>query len=329
VLLAPSTAAHAESTVVEPGSAGAGPPARASAGGADSRLSRADLGRQIHLAEQQLEITVEQYDAIQVRLAGTQRQSTAMAAALVPLGQAVTVLQDGVERLSATLYMYGPARFAAVLGAGSPRAALDQVTMAEHLARQERHQVQDLRVTQAGYAARQHDLEALAGQQVGQRVALAARRAAILARIAALRKLRVRAGATWHRPRPLPLAPAPAYATGAAGRAVQFALAQLGKPYVWGRAGPGSYDCSGLTMAAWRVAGVALPHNAAMQWRVVAHVSRADLRPGDLVFFYRDIHHVGMYLGRGRMVHAPTYGQNVMIAPIDEGPIYGFGRPTP
>jgi cell wall-associated NlpC family hydrolase len=327
LLVTPAAAGYAESSVLEPGGGGAAAPTPSPRHGTGSLLP-ADLSRQIQLAEQQLEVVVEEYDAIQVRLAGTQRQSTAVATALVPLRQAVADLQHGVGQLTTNLYIFRPARLAALLSAGSPRAALDQVAMAEHLARQERHQVHDLRATQAGYAARQRDLATLASQQAGQQAALAVRRAAILARIATLKKLRTHAGTTWHRPRPLPATPAPGYASDAAGRAVQFALAQIGRPYAWGRSGPGSYDCSGLVMAAWRLAGVTLPHNAAMQWRVVAHISRAEARPGDLVFFYRDIHHVGMYLGDGRMVHAPTYGLDVMIARIDEGPIYGFGRPS-
>ncbi|HKT02625.1 MAG TPA: C40 family peptidase, partial [Rugosimonospora sp.] len=163
----------------------------------------------------------------------------------------------------------------------------------------------------------------------GERAALAARRTAILARIASLRQLRTTAGTGWVRPQPLPppVAPVPVSAPGSAGQAVAFALAQLGKAYVWGAAGPGTYDCSGLTMAAWRAAGVSLPHNAAQQWRSVAHVTRAELRPGDLIFYYGDIHHVALYLGGGRMVHAPTQGLNVMISPVGLAPIFGYGRP--
>jgi cell wall-associated NlpC family hydrolase len=99
-------------------------------------------------------------------------------------------------------------------------------------------------------------------------------------------------------------------------RAVQFALAQVGKPYVWGAAGPGSYDCSGLTMAAWRRGGVSLPHSAAEQYNYGHHVARADLQPGDLIFFYNPIGHVTIYIGDGLMVSAPTEGQNVSVVPL-------------
>jgi peptidoglycan DL-endopeptidase CwlO len=102
----------------------------------------------------------------------------------------------------------------------------------------------------------------------------------------------------------------------AAQRAVQFALAQVGKPYVFGAAGPSAFDCSGLTMAAWHAGGVSLPHSAADQYNYGHHVSRNDLQPGDLIFFYQPIGHVTIYIGDGMMVSAPTEGQNVSVVPL-------------
>jgi cell wall-associated NlpC family hydrolase len=102
----------------------------------------------------------------------------------------------------------------------------------------------------------------------------------------------------------------------AAQRAVQFALDQVGKPYVFGAAGPGAYDCSGLTMAAWARGGVSLPHSAAEQYNYGRHVSRDQLQPGDLIFFYQPIGHVTIYIGDGMMVSAPTEGQNVSVVPL-------------
>lgn len=115
--------------------------------------------------------------------------------------------------------------------------------------------------------------------------------------------------------------------SGSAGAAVQFAYNQLGLPYQWGAAGPGAYDCSGLTMAAWNQAGVSLAHQASAQWNQTARVSRGDLAPGDLVF-YNGLNHVGIYIGDGQIIHAPTSGQNVSVAGIDAMPIDGYGRPN-
>jgi cell wall-associated NlpC family hydrolase len=109
--------------------------------------------------------------------------------------------------------------------------------------------------------------------------------------------------------------------------AVSFACAQIGKPYGWGQAGPDAYDCSGLTMAAWAEAGVSLPHNAAAQRDVVSYVDRSDLRPGDLVFYYSDLSHMGMYVGGGWIVHASRAGVPIQMSPIDRSPVHSYGRP--
>lgn len=116
-------------------------------------------------------------------------------------------------------------------------------------------------------------------------------------------------------------------ATTKAGKVLAFARAQIGKPYVWGATGPSSYDCSGLTQAAWRAAGVSIPRTTWDQVNVGARIATADLRPGDLVFFYDDISHVGIYKGDGMMIHAPKPGANVREESIYYMPIYGSVRP--
>lgn len=98
--------------------------------------------------------------------------------------------------------------------------------------------------------------------------------------------------------------------------ALRYALSQRGKPYVWGAAGPDSYDCSGLVMWAFAQEGISLPHYTGDQWNSGMHVSRADLEPGDLVFFFADISHVGLYIGNGLMVAAPSTGQVVQVQPV-------------
>ncbi|MFB7328873.1 NlpC/P60 family protein [Streptomyces sp. NPDC056190] len=104
--------------------------------------------------------------------------------------------------------------------------------------------------------------------------------------------------------------PAAAYERKAA-KALAFARAQIGKPCVWGATGPGSYDCSSLTQAAWRAAGVALPRTTHEQVGSGAAVQLAELEPGDLIFFYGDVSHVGLYAGNGTMVHAPSPGASI------------------
>ncbi|MFE2551406.1 NlpC/P60 family protein [Streptomyces sp. NPDC059355] len=128
-------------------------------------------------------------------------------------------------------------------------------------------------------------------------------------------------------PRATTPAPPPSDGTRAA-RAVAFAYGAIGKPYIWGATGPGSFDCSGLTQAAWRSAGVSLPRTTYTQINAGQRVSRDQLAPGDLVFFYSGVTHVGMYIGNGQMIHAPRPGSTVRVAPIDSMPWAGASRPA-
>ncbi|MER5751654.1 NlpC/P60 family protein [Streptomyces sp. NPDC002088] len=114
-------------------------------------------------------------------------------------------------------------------------------------------------------------------------------------------------------------------------KALAFARAQIGKPYVWGATGPDSYDCSGLTQAAWKAAGVTLPRTTYDQVNAGTTVSLADAQPGDLVFFYDDVSHVGIYIGNGMMIHAPKPGAYVREESIyydGESGIHSVVRPA-
>jgi peptidoglycan DL-endopeptidase CwlO len=124
-----------------------------------------------------------------------------------------------------------------------------------------------------------------------------------------------------------PSTPALAPSSGAGAAAVAFALGQVGDPYVYGGAGPDGWDCSGLTMGAWAAAGVALPHSASMQTSAGVPVSVSALQPGDLVFYYSPISHVGIYIGNGQVVHAPHPGSSVEVVPLTSMPIAMAVRP--
>ncbi|WP_405458719.1 NlpC/P60 family protein [Streptomyces sp. NBC_00101] len=109
--------------------------------------------------------------------------------------------------------------------------------------------------------------------------------------------------------------------------AVRFALAQIGKPYVWGAEGPGSYDCSGLTSQAWAAAKRPIPRTSQEQWARLPHIAVGDMRPGDLIIYHSDATHVGMYVGDGMVVHAPRPGRNVTLAGAGSMEILGVVRP--
>jgi peptidoglycan DL-endopeptidase CwlO len=133
-------------------------------------------------------------------------------------------------------------------------------------------------------------------------------------------------------------APTPGWAT-----ALRYAYAQLGKPYQWGGAGPSTWDCSGLTMAAWAHAGVALlhytgyqwaaagvylPHLAQAQYNMTARIPLGRVLPGDLIFFGTpsNVYHVGIYIGGGEMIDAPSTGLTVSISSIYWADLLGAGR---
>lgn len=116
-------------------------------------------------------------------------------------------------------------------------------------------------------------------------------------------------------------------ASGRAKTAIEFAYAQLGKPYEWGSTGPNSFDCSGLVGASWRSAGVSLPRTVKQMYDAGRKVSKADLQPGDIIYWYNDTQHNGLYIGDGKAIHAPRTGKNIEIAPLDSMPFYAASRP--
>ena len=116
-------------------------------------------------------------------------------------------------------------------------------------------------------------------------------------------------------------------ASGRAGAAVSYAMAQVGDAYVYGAAGPSAFDCSGLTMMAWAQAGVSLPHSSSAQYSSGPHISASALQPGDLVFYYSPISHVGMYIGNGMIVHAANPSSGVEVSSLYSMPYVGAVRP--
>lgn len=116
-------------------------------------------------------------------------------------------------------------------------------------------------------------------------------------------------------------------ASGLAGTALSFAMAQVGKAYVYGAAGMSAFDCSGLTMRAWGAAGISLPHSSAAQYSSGRHIAASELQPGDLVFYYHPISHVGMYIGNGMIVNAENPSVGVKVTGLYSMPYVGAVRP--
>lgn len=291
--------------------------------------SVSDIEKQIDEAWNKLEPVIEKHNAARQDLAAKRKQAAALARRIKPLELQIQLAMDKVGDLAVRAYK-GEETSAvnAILTSGSPDTFVNQLELLDQFARRQHSDVQTVLDLRQKLAAQKEPLDRLVAQLTQTEAELAAKKRQIDAEIDRLQKLRLVAYGNSTSLGSLRPAPCPTtYPPGAAGKAVTFACSQIGKPYVWGADGPSSYDCSGLTMAAWAKGGVYLPHNAARQRRASPYVSRSDLRPGDLVFYYSDLHHVGMYVGGGWIVHAPHSGDVVRMKRIDNGPINSYGRP--
>ncbi len=292
------------------------------------RPTASDLNKRITAAARQLEVVVEHYNNSRDDFRTTRLRIQQLNARLGPLTRELRRRQAVMDALLSRTYQRtrsGPT--VALFTADDPHQFVDGLLVLHHLAAEERQAAEELRAARITVNSTRTALTELAARQQRQQSQLALRKAVIEGEVTTLKQLRMLAYAGRSRYPGQGDIPVPEYVAGPAGDVVAFAFAQLGKPYIWGADGPGSYDCSGLTLAAWRTAGRSLPHNAARQYATMAHLSRRDLRPGDLVFFYSPVSHVGVYIGGGKMIHAPEFGENIRVASIDTQPIHGFGRP--
>jgi len=329
---------------------------------ADKRAEAARIAAQIDADNRQVDSLTARFEAAQLAASDVDARLAASMAALQVLKQRIAQTGVAVREMAVQEFIDGGPTSRAVnsmLGQGDLRAvALAQLF--EHVAISKTTDVLDaskaaqqdyqaglsqLRAEQKRAHAAAADLQAAraaAEGAVAQQQShlakvqgdLAALVAAERARLQAAREAQARAAAAQRPPRPMVIprrtgpnpstTPTPAVDGNRAATAVAEAKRQLGKPYRWGGAGPDSFDCSGLTMWAWRAAGVSLPHYSGAQYSETTHIPLSELQPGDLVFFYRDLSHVGIYVGGGQMIHAPHAGEVVQYSSIySEGsPIY-------
>ncbi|MGI5212501.1 NlpC/P60 family protein [Plantactinospora sp. CA-290183] len=288
----------------------------------------AEIERQIDEAWRKIEPIIEKHNTTRQDLNAKKKQVAELAKKIEPLQKQIDAAMNRVSELAVEAYKGDRASAVnAVLTSKSPSALVGQLTVLDQFARRQQREVQSVVDLRAKYAAQKAPLDRLVAQLSKTEKELAKKAKEIDAQIDKLQTDRIRAygnGAGGSlRPAPCPAT----YPGGGAGKAVKYACAQIGKPYVWGADGPNSFDCSGLTSAAWRQAGISLPHSARQQRGVMKRVSRSDLRPGDLVFYYADLSHVGMYVGDGWIVHASRAGVPIKMKRVDDGQIHSFGRP--
>ncbi|MEU7872553.1 NlpC/P60 family protein [Dactylosporangium sp. NPDC049140] len=302
----------------------------AGTGTAQAEPTPAELEAQIDQMWNELEPTIEQYNQVHSQLKDNQAKAAKLQEQLQPLQAQVDAAMGKISDIAVRQYKTGRVgTMQVLLSGGTPTDMLDQLTVINAIARNERSQIQSVAAARDKLAGDKQTLDGLIAQQAAQDKDLAAKKTQIEGKLAELQKVRQQAyGSSGATGALKPVACPVDYLGGAGGTAAKKACELIGKPYIWGAAGPKGYDCSGLTMAAWAAAGVTLRHYTKWQWEDGKPVAKADLRPGDLVFFYSDLHHMGMYVGGGWMVHAPTTGDYVRMAKLDGRPITGYRRPA-
>jgi peptidoglycan DL-endopeptidase CwlO len=326
--------------------------------------------RQLTQLVQQSQIAAERYDAATLRLQQAQATARLDAVWVARAQQRFAEARSDLGRLAAAAYRDGNGlgSVSLVLNADGPDQLVTSAHVLQHQAmdlkatlraadraRQDAQAAQSAadaavrtrmaaqtQVAQAAQIAR----ASVAAEQ-SQLAAMSAKRDALLARLAAAQRVSIQLeqqrqqGLVEEAARQAAAEGGdgshfivPRYDGSAASRALAFAYAQLGKPYVWGATGPDSFDCSGLTMQSWATAGVSLPHFAAFQYQASHPIGYDDLRPGDLLFWATNAHdsdtiyHEAMYVGGQQMIQAPRTGENVEISSIWMwGPIQFFARP--
>jgi cell wall-associated NlpC family hydrolase len=323
---------------------------------ASGSVAVAGAQAQVQALADKAEIVVEKYDAAQDQLASQQRQLSTDRDAIVTAQQTVDSTQIAVDAVARAAYESGNIDgVASVLLSQNPEQTMEGADTLERLAADQGRDLSlataarngllqaqttaaqalaGVQALQASLASQQKTINALIGRQ---QTALNATEAAAGAQLAQTTQASRSTARVALGPAAAPAA-APAVApaalvtsstvSGRAALAVRYAYAQLGKRYRYGAAGAVTFDCSGLTMRAWAAAGVSLSHNAAAQYASTHHVARSALQPGDLVYFGRPIHHVGIYIGGGKFIEAPYTGADVRISNLSSRSDYaGASRP--
>ncbi|MFI0791944.1 NlpC/P60 family protein [Micromonospora rubida] len=282
-----------------------------------------EIEAQIDKQWEQLEPTIEQYNKVSAELKENKQKSAELQKKIEPLALETELAMNRVGDLAARYYISGPSQeLGALLVSTKPGTLAEQLTMLDRLASEERRQLEGVLAIRAKYDSQKLKLDALIATQEAQTKDLAAKKAHINSEIKRLKA---------SMPKTVVSAPGCPTIKGvvsdAARTAIRVACAQVGKPYVFNTAGPNTFDCSGLTQYAYKTKR-RLSHFTGRQWTEGAEISRSEAQPGDLVFFFADLHHVGLYLGNDLMVHAPRITKPVQVTSINYMPVAGFRRPN-
>ncbi len=291
--------------------------------------SESELTKKIDAASNQLEDVAESYNKLRIELAQTVADQKKLAVSLAPAKAKLQTASAQVGNLAATSYMQGRIGPVTAIISGSQDGLVERMTYLDQITRANQRDIDTFTETTATYADRQAALKATQAKETAQLKELAARKKKIEGDIRKLREMRTVAYGSPTEPASSGAAGDAPNISGSAGKAVDYAYVAANKPayYGYGDEGPNTYDCSGLTKMAWKAAGKSLSHNAAAQYRETARISRAELKPGDLVF-YRNLGHVGIYVGGGMIIDASREGEPVKKRSINIMTPYGYGRVT-
>jgi len=278
-----------------------------------------DPQTQIDTLWRQLEPLIEQYNGVHEKLLADQAKAAELEKQLAPVLAKVNLAQARVGAIASQLYMEGPlADLNAMLGGvDGPSGLADRLASIDAVASGQQETIDGAADMMKVYNEQKKPLDDLIAQEKAADADLAAKKTQIQAQIDKLQKIagaQLAADMTVLKPGgKCPVTDAPNPITKGY-RAAQFACSKIGKPYGWGDAGPNSYDCSGLTMAAWGSVGVSLPHKAASQVKYGTRATSPQV--GDLIFYYSATNpsHVAIYVGGGWVVHAPRAGDHVRMA---------------
>ncbi|WP_432900099.1 NlpC/P60 family protein [Micromonospora matsumotoense] len=294
--------------------------------------SVADLTARIERSSADLERIVESYNKLNEEIKTNQATAAGLHARIGPLEAQAAQSRAAVGQIAATAYKTGGLRTAEAVLDPAGGSLVDRLGTLDQLTRHRQQQIDGYTADQRALLDQKARLDSTLARQAAQSRAIVKTKKRIEQDLAKLYEMRqaaygraTEAPAKKPKSSAAPDAPDAPAVSGSAGAAVRYAYGAIGKPYVWGAEGPHGYDCSGLTLAAWRSAGKRLPHNAAMQWNATSRVSRGELRPGDLVF-YSGLGHVALYVGGGQVIDAPSAGRNVLKRKMNMMSIAGYGR---
>ncbi|MFB9832555.1 C40 family peptidase [Actinoallomurus acaciae] len=302
------------------------PASGASAAGSSAATARKKLDK----LNSQVDKLANQYDKAETELTAAKKHLAAINKQLKTEQPQYQSLRVRVAQMAVAAYKNGTLDDTALAASKDPDAALQDMSTFAELSRNQSQAVTALLASAQRLQRDREEARSTLRTITTSAAALKKKKTVVEKAIAEQKALLAKAGSSSGGTNSGSSGGPTGSVSGQAGKAVSYAKAQLGKPYVFGGTGPSGYDCSGLTMMAWRAAGVSLPRVVPDQYNAIRHVAKSDLRPGDLVFF-DSLGHEGIYVGGGRFIHAPHTGTDVQYASMSNSywvsHFVGAGRP--